>query len=583
MDQMIKTETIDFNALVSKSTSLSDNVQSKMIERLNTEFTKEEQRWYIANLYVYMNYHPTKDFPINLETVVKIVGFAHKKNAKRTLENNFTLNEDYKITMLPKEHGQFSVEQVMLNIDTFKNMCMLVKTEKSKEIRKYYVKLENIYNGIVKEEMENTKKLLQEKDIEILQKENQLVQKAYLLAQKDSEHKSDLELNRHKVLIEQLKNKKAIYLCKVGNFLIKIGSSKDIDDRKQDLKFVFGECIFLDVFDATDDFREIEQNILVKVNGYKYKEPINGHISKEVVQLTDTFNYNQLKTIVQDEIKNYRSKSNTLTEKELLRYKELDIINKLIDKNISADEIIKILQATTQKETIIVKEKENDNDPQKTTVIGNDTLKGRKIQLVNPDNLSIIVKVYSSMIHLLKDNKSYDKQAILNAIKNNTIYKGFRFIFVEHTQDHTIVNNIKETVVSIQPETHIILQLNKDKNEIINSFNSIKKMKQEFKIGDRKLHKTIDESLLYNDTYFMKLKDCPRVLIDRYLADGNELASRTSSKSKPIKKINDITKEETVYKSITEAAFQSGTSDKSITDSIKNNKNLKGFTWEYII
>ena len=146
MDQMIKTETIDFNALVSKSTSLSDNVQSKMIERLNTEFTKEEQRWYIANLYVYMNYHPTKDFPINLETVVKIVGFAHKKNAKRTLENNFTLNEDYKITMLPKEHGQFSVEQVMLNIDTFKNMCMLVKTEKSKEIRKYYVKLENIYN-----------------------------------------------------------------------------------------------------------------------------------------------------------------------------------------------------------------------------------------------------------------------------------------------------------------------------------------------------------------------------------------------------------------------------------------------------
>lgn len=61
-------------------------------------------------------------------------------------------------------------------------------------------------------------------------------------------------------------------------------------------------------------------------------------------------------------------------------------------------------------------------------------------------------------------------------------------------------------------------------------------------------------------------------MIDKYISDGNELATRTSSKSKPIKKINTITKDETFYKSITEAALQSGTSDKSITDSIKNTK-----------
>jgi phage anti-repressor protein len=34
---------------------------------------------------------------------------------------------------------------IMLNVDTFKNLCMLVKSDKAKEIRKYYVKLENIY------------------------------------------------------------------------------------------------------------------------------------------------------------------------------------------------------------------------------------------------------------------------------------------------------------------------------------------------------------------------------------------------------------------------------------------------------
>jgi hypothetical protein len=54
MNQIIKTETIDFNALVSKSVTLSENIQSKMINILNKEFTEEQLRWYIANLYIYI-------------------------------------------------------------------------------------------------------------------------------------------------------------------------------------------------------------------------------------------------------------------------------------------------------------------------------------------------------------------------------------------------------------------------------------------------------------------------------------------------------------------------------------------------
>lgn len=178
MTQMIKTDSVDFNALIKNSTVLTLNGQSKMIETLTKEFTEEESKWYIANLYIYMNYHPTNDFPINLDTLVNLVGFAHKKNAKRTLENNFTKDEDYKILLLPKEEqvktnggAGLNKERVMLNIDTFKNMCMLVKTEKSKEIRKYYVKLENIYNKIIKEEIENKDKLLEEKETLLIEQE----------------------------------------------------------------------------------------------------------------------------------------------------------------------------------------------------------------------------------------------------------------------------------------------------------------------------------------------------------------------------------------------------------------------------
>lgn len=53
-----------------------------MIEILNKEFTEEEHRWYIANLLIYMNYHPTNDFPINLDNVVKLAGLNTRQMLK---------------------------------------------------------------------------------------------------------------------------------------------------------------------------------------------------------------------------------------------------------------------------------------------------------------------------------------------------------------------------------------------------------------------------------------------------------------------------------------------------------------------
>ena len=103
-----------------------------------------------------MNYHPTNDFPINLENVFKMIGFANKGNAMKTIKSNFIKDEDYKIVIFRTEKnlnaekaGQhtrnlggagLNKEMVMLNVDTFKNLCMIAKTDKGKEIRKYYVK-----------------------------------------------------------------------------------------------------------------------------------------------------------------------------------------------------------------------------------------------------------------------------------------------------------------------------------------------------------------------------------------------------------------------------------------------------------
>jgi hypothetical protein len=59
MNQIVP-KTINFDELVKNSTTtLSLELQTKLVQYLNNEFTEQEQQWYIANLFVYMNYHPT--------------------------------------------------------------------------------------------------------------------------------------------------------------------------------------------------------------------------------------------------------------------------------------------------------------------------------------------------------------------------------------------------------------------------------------------------------------------------------------------------------------------------------------------
>ncbi|NBP13914.1 hypothetical protein EBU95_05860 [bacterium] len=134
--------------------------------------------------------------------------------------------------MLPKEQsswGGSGGEEIMLNIDTFKNLCMMAKTDKGKEIRKYYVKLENIHNSIIKEELESKQQQLEEKD-KILDHNQKELEKT----KKELESKTKLKVKKW-------------YDCEPGhtvygfisneaesNSLITIGKSKNIKKRESE-------------------------------------------------------------------------------------------------------------------------------------------------------------------------------------------------------------------------------------------------------------------------------------------------------------------------------------------------------------
>ena len=79
------------------------NIDNNLLIKLKQHFSDEEQQLYITNLYMYMNYHATNDYPINLEDVYKMIGFANKGNAMKTIKSNFVESEDYKTLLFRKE------------------------------------------------------------------------------------------------------------------------------------------------------------------------------------------------------------------------------------------------------------------------------------------------------------------------------------------------------------------------------------------------------------------------------------------------------------------------------------------------
>jgi hypothetical protein len=361
MNQIIKTESVDFNKLIKNSTTLTLNGQSKMIETLTKEFTEEESRWYIANLYIYMNYHPTNDFPINLDTLVKLVGFANKENAKRTLKNNFVVNDDYKILLVPKDEqvktnevlipkdenlntnnlydeevlvpkdenlklknlGGRPKEKVMLNIDTFKNMCMLVKTEKSKEIRKYYVKLENIYNKIIKEEIEN-QKLIQENTQKLLEEQKEKIE----MLESKPETEGFFKESGYIYIIKET--------AKIGRY--KIGKSKKPMNRISGLNTASSEIsLLIDRQFETIDMESAEKTIQLMLKPYRIKKRAEWFFFKNEMELENAIN-----TIVKclEFIKQYRDDHRFVDTNDEEEQETKDVLEQEIENEISEKEKI---------------------------------------------------------------------------------------------------------------------------------------------------------------------------------------------------------------------------------------------------
>lgn len=226
------------------NTNLFNNVQSKLIDKIQSNFNGPEKQIAIATYYCHVNCKPT-DFVIDLDDIWKWMGYAQKVKAKLLLEKHFTLNVDYQMQKTQhesaKQQGGHNKDIFMLTLTTFKMMCLLADTTKSKEMRCYFAKLESILYQTLDEETEILRQQLEQKD------------EAFELLQSKSIQET-MRAVEHTLISQFPVNTQCVYIGKIddtnenGEMLLKFGNTNNLKTRVQQHKNTFTNFVLLKAF-----------------------------------------------------------------------------------------------------------------------------------------------------------------------------------------------------------------------------------------------------------------------------------------------------------------------------------------------
>ena len=322
-------------------TRLSTTYQNKLLTKIKTKFTENEQQIFVASFYGFLNYDSKMDFVINLDDVWKWVGFSSKANSKHLLEKQFIIDKDYKLllTKLPEQtlqpRGGHNKETIMLNIETFKKFCLKAGTKKADEIHDYYIKLEETLHEVVHDESTELKLQLEKTNTE-LEKTNTELEKS----------EKTREKIREKTLLEQFgSNVQCVYygviddVSDANETLIKFGNSNNLKNRVMNHKETYTNFRLLNAFkvenkmqieNAIKDhqlFVERRRTIVLKTK--KYIELLNANeLSFPVLDKT----IKEIIMSVECNIVNYMKllEENKRLKKQLETHDEMNNVNELV-------------------------------------------------------------------------------------------------------------------------------------------------------------------------------------------------------------------------------------------------------------
>jgi len=291
-------------------------------------------------------------------------------------------------------------------------------------------------------------------------------------------------LEREKILLKEYATIGSIvYVIKVktfenGQYIIKLGESRrGVKDRYNEHKSKYEECLLLDCFavNKSKDFESFLHNHET-IRGNRVAD-LKGHETElELFLIGKILSYKTLLDIINNNVKYFNTNDTSKIELENEQLRLMLEMKTTNNDNLLIQELVAIVKQMSGK--IDNLEKSNKeilhklNTKETKVVTGfNEPLVtlGPRLQKINPDTLKL-VKVYESVSEAMKEDADNKRPSINKAVVENTVYNGYRWLFVDRELDASIIHNINQTKQTKTQSLGYIAKLNYDKSEILNVY-----------------------------------------------------------------------------------------------------------------
>jgi len=375
------------------------------------------------------------------------------------------------------------------------------------------------------------------------------------------------DLITHKHLIKAYDQKNVIYLCRLKYLddkkIVKIGSTQNIKERMSHMNGQFDnvEIIIIDIIEI-NNYRKFEKYLhnneyiknyyypLIKKDGSESKETylVTDDEIKEFIKIInenkklyqdinqkdieeiklkqlemeiEKMKYESEKMKYESEIKDKKLKEKEL-EFEMIKYKfENNILeqNQELHNNILIDNDNKIISDTEDNYL-----SDEELDLTKTNFqlkVRSNGIRTPKVYQYSQDNLSIPIKIFDSPSDVERakelEHLHISPVPLRNSSKNNTIYKGFRWLFLNRTEE--LPSSIPETIESNHksPDIKYIAMINIKKTKILEVFATQKEAVEARNMKSRSFTRAIQQQSISSGHYWNFFEDCSEEMKNEYL------------------------------------------------------------------
>jgi len=426
---------------------------------------------------------------------------------------------------------------------------------------------------------------------EIRQKGKYELQQQNEINKKLAKHQERLSI--HNKLLSAFDKKNIVYTAwledlEENHYVMKIGSTADLKQRVTNIVQDFGNCMLLDVFEV-DYYTKCERKCHndYRIEQFAYTEIINKKkASTESYKVTNEI-YDEIIKV----IKEYQEYFSQISYNEILAIEEVKLKRKEVELEIVKTKKETMNTSSSKFNEIEVFDEDDDSSDSdlsvETFIKTRKSTRSPRVQQYEPipnSNDFKLVKTYDSIIEVLRDNDGCSVGGLKPACKNNTLYRGYRWLFLD--RDKEIKHyNIPPTVNIREVSHELVAMLNIDKNKILQVFPSIKHASEarHFK-SLAAISKAIKNESLSSGHYWKRYHDCDEALKEEYekhntLPDKPPKVNGIRVQQISMNKDKGVIKE---FTSISDVLKQFQMSRVSLKNANKNNTPHNGYYWKII-